>query len=227
MRIKDNLAAVRARIKDAALRSGRLESAVQLLGVTKYAADAEVRELLEAGLTDFGENRIQDVSTRMEQFPGVTWHFIGSLQTNKVRHCEHFALIHSVDRWSLAKALNSRAVSWGKKQDILVQVNVSGEASKSGVTVAESREFVQRIILECPHLRIRGLMTMAPFIEAQATRPFFRATRQLYEDLQKELNVVWDTLSMGMTNDFEVAIEEGATLVRIGSALFAKEDSNE
>lgn len=227
MSIKDNLDDVRAKIGQAARRSGRSESAIQLLGVTKYATDSEVQELFDCGLTNFGENRIQTISWRMKHFPRATWHFIGSLQTNKVRYCEHFTLIHSLDRWSLASALNAKAKSWGKIQDVLVQVNVSGEESKSGLTLVESREFIGRVLLECPNLNVRGLMTMAPFIEPEATRPFFRATREFYETLQREFGVIWDTLSMGMTNDFEVAIEEGATLVRIGSALFAKEDYNE
>lgn len=227
MSIKDNLRSVEARIKDAALRGGHDHAKVQLLGVTKYASDQEVQELIDAGLTTFGENRIQDVGPRMELFPEVTWHFIGSLQSNKVRYCENFSLIHSLDRWSLARALNTRAKSWDKLQDVLVQVNVSGEESKSGLTPVDCKSFIAKVLTECPNLNIRGLMTMAPFIEAEATRPYFRQMKNLYEDLQAEFDLTWDILSMGMTNDFEIAVEEGATLVRIGSALFAKEDGDE
>jgi len=194
MGIRENLASVQARIREAALRSGRAESEIRLLGVTKYASDDEVRELMAAGLLLLGENRMQSARRRVELFPEAEWHFIGSLQTNKVRYCRPFALIHSLDRWPLAEALNARAERWGKRQDVLIQVNVSGEQTKSGLTPEEVPGFARR------------------------------ETRLLYERLQKELGVQWDTLSMGMTNDFEVAIEEGATLVRIGSALFAKEE---
>lgn len=224
MSIKTNLENVQAQIRQAAKISGRPESEIQLLGVTKYATDEDVQELIRAGLTTLGENRVQNATERMERFSDVSWHFIGRLQTNKVRYCKYFSLIHSLDRWPLAEALNSRATQWGKIQDVLIQVNVSGEDSKTGLSSKDAIGFAKRILGECPNLRVRGLMTMAPFIESEATRPFFRETRLLYNQLQQELGVNWDILSMGMTNDFTVAIEEGATLVRIGSALFSKGD---
>ncbi|NMB20478.1 MAG: YggS family pyridoxal phosphate-dependent enzyme, partial [Firmicutes bacterium] len=133
-------------------------------------------------------------------------------------------LIHSLDRWSLAEALDARAKQWGKIQDVLIQVNVSGEDSKTGLSSHEAAGFAERVLHGCKNLRVRGLMTMAPLIEPEATRQFFRETKALYDALQGDLDVRWDILSMGMTNDFEVAIEEGATLVRIGSALFSKGD---
>jgi pyridoxal phosphate enzyme (YggS family) len=225
MSIRENLENVQARIRKAAGLSGRSDSDIRLLGVTKYASDQEVRELITAGLTTLGENRVQNAQTRLESFPEAEWHFIGRLQTNKVRYCERFSLIHSLDRWNLAEALNAKAEQWRKVQDVLIQVNVSGEDSKTGLSYGEAGVFARRVLQDCKNLRVRGLMTMAPLIEPQATRQFFRKTKQLYDELQHELDVVWDILSMGMTNDFEVAIEEGATLVRIGSALFSKEDS--
>lgn len=225
MSIKANLKSVQARILQAAKLSGRLESEVQLLGVTKYASDEEVQELINAGLNTLGESRVQHAQPRLERFPEAQWHFIGRLQTNKVRFCEQFALIHSLDRWSLAREVNARALQWGKIQDVLIQVNVSGEDSKTGLSRQGTADFAKRVLQECPNVRVRGLMTMAPLIDPEATRPFFRETRRLYDQVQHELGVTWDILSMGMTNDFEVAIEEGATLVRIGSALLAKEDS--
>ncbi|MDI9484493.1 MAG: YggS family pyridoxal phosphate-dependent enzyme [Bacillota bacterium] len=225
MSIKENLASVQARIRQAAVRSGRAESDIRLLGVTKYASDEQVQELINAGLTTLGENRVQNAQQRLERFPEAEWHFIGRLQTNKVRFCEKFALIHSLDRWNLAKAVDSRARQWGKIQDVLIQVNVSGEESKTGLSAREAGDFARRVLQECKCVRIRGLMTMAPLVEPEAARPFFRETRLLYENLQQELGVTWDILSMGMTNDFEVAIEEGATLVRIGTALFSEGDS--
>ncbi|NMB01186.1 MAG: YggS family pyridoxal phosphate-dependent enzyme [Firmicutes bacterium] len=224
MSIRHNLECVQARIRRAALKSGRKESDIQLLGVTKYVPDEDVKELIAAGVTTLGENRVQQAKNRVEKFPEAHWHFIGRLQTNKVRYCEHFTLIHSLDRWNLAQALDDQAKKWGKVQDVLIQVNVSGEESKTGLAAVEVFQFAKRVLTECSNLNVRGLMTMAPLMEPEATRPFFRETRLLYHRLQEELGVIWDTLSMGMTNDFEVAIEEGATLVRIGSALFAKED---
>lgn len=225
MSIRENLENVQARIKKAAGLSGRSDSDIRLLGVTKYASDEEVRELIRAGLTTLGENRVQNAQTRLASFPEAEWHFIGRLQTNKVRYCQLFSLIHSLDRWNLAEALNDRAEQWGKVQDVLIQVNVSGEDSKTGLSYEDAGAFARRVLQECKNLRVRGLMTMAPLVEPEDTRQFFRETKQLYDELQNELGVVWDILSMGMTNDFEVAIEEGATLVRIGSALFSKEDS--
>lgn len=224
MSIRRNLDDVQARIKRAAQASGRKETDITLLGVTKYVSDEAVQELMAAGVTILGENKIQDARKRVERFPEAQWHFIGRLQTNKVRYCEPFALIHSLDRWSLAQSLDARAARWGKIQDVLIQVNVSGEESKAGLNPTEVFEFAKQVLTECPHLNVRGLMTMAPFVEPEATRPYFRETKSLFDRLQAELGVGWDTLSMGMTNDFEVAIEEGATLVRIGSALFAEED---
>ena len=224
MGIRENLADVQARIRRAAQRSGRSVDEIRLLGVTKHASDEEVRELIGAGLLLFGENRMQSARRRCELFPEAEWHFIGTLQTNKVRYCQPFTLIHSLDRWALAEALNARALAWGKCQDVLIQVNVAGEASKQGLAPKEVRAFAQRVLSDCPQLNVRGLMTMAPFVEPEEARPVFREARRLFDELQADLRVQWDTLSMGMTNDFEVAIEEGATLVRIGSALFAKEE---
>ncbi len=224
MSIKGNLYSVQARIKAATVRSGRDESEVQLLGVTKYATDVKVQELVSAGLLRLGENRIQNLNRRMEQFPDAQWDFIGNLQTNKVRYCKEAGLIHSLDRPRLADALNTRAQNWDKIQEVLIQVNVSGEQSKSGIDPDDMGKFVKRILYECKNIKIRGLMTMAPFIDSEKTRPYFRELNRLYLELQQELGLVWDTLSMGMTNDFEVAIEEGSTLVRVGSALFTEED---
>ena len=224
MTIRENLASVQARISQAARVSGRSEQDIQLLGVTKYAPDEDVQQLIDAGLLVLGENRVQNARARLERFPEAEWHFIGRLQTNKVRYLEQVALIHSLDRWNLAEVLDARAKHWGKIQDVLIQVNVSGEDSKTGLASTDAGGFAERLLEECANLRVRGLMTMAPLIEAERTRLFFRETRLLYEKLQRDLGVSWDILSMGMTNDFEVAIEEGATLVRIGSALFSKGD---
>lgn len=227
MTIKENLLNVQSRIAEATLRSNRDIGAVQLLGVTKYVSDEKVQALLDSGLHVFGENRIQDAIQRAEHFSQAEWHFIGNLQTNKVRYCKDFTLIHSLDRWNLAKTLNSRAQQWDKRQNVLIQVNVAAEKSKSGLDPSEVKEFTEEVMNKCPHIKVRGLMTMAPFVAAEETRPVFKRTKEIYDSLQRDLDLKWDILSMGMTNDFEVAIEEGSTLVRIGSALFAKEDEDE
>lgn len=227
MSIQANLNNVQARIKQAAGRSGRKAAEVRLLGVTKSASEGEIAELIGAGLSSFGESRVQQGLKRAREFSGMDWHLIGSLQTNKARFCRPFSLIHSLERRRLAQSLNVQAERWQKVQKVLVQINVSGETSKSGLRAEEAKAFVQKVLQECPHLEIRGLMTMAPFVEAEQTRSVFRTARELYDQLREELSLDWDTLSMGMTNDFEVAVEEGATLVRIGSALFAKEDQHE
>ena len=202
MTIRENLASVQARISQAARVSGRSEQDIQLLGVTKYAPDEDVQQLIDAGLLVLGENRVQNARARLERFPEAEWHFIGRLQTNKVRYLEQVALIHSLDRWNLAEALDARAKHWGKIQDVLIQVNVSGEDSKTGLASTDAGGFAERLLEECANLRVRGLMTMAPLIEAEETRLFFRETRLLYEKLQRDLGVSWDILSMGMTNDF-------------------------
>jgi pyridoxal phosphate enzyme (YggS family) len=225
MDIARNVALIQERIAQACTRAGRVPDDVKLLAVTKYASDEAVRGLLACGLRCFGESRVQDGVRRMASFgPETEWHLIGTLQRNKVRYCRDFALIHSLDRWPLAVELEKRAASWGKRQDVLVQVNISGEVSKHGLAPADAMGFVQRVVEECPHLRVRGIMTMAPLVPPAETRPYFRKARELYEAVQRELGLVWDTLSMGMSGDFEVAVEEGATLVRIGTALFREEE---
>ncbi|NLM40090.1 MAG: YggS family pyridoxal phosphate-dependent enzyme [Firmicutes bacterium] len=226
MCIAVNVARVKGQIAEACARVGRNPNEVRLLAVTKYATDEQVDRLIAAGVHTLGENRVQQAVERMERFGchDVEWHLIGSLQTNKVKYCRNFSLIHSLDRWRLAEELEKRASQWGKRQDVLVQVNISGEDAKHGLEPNDALEFSRRLAAECPHIRTRGLMVMAPLVEAEATRPYFRQARELYEHIKYTLGLDWDILSMGMSGDFEVAIEEGATLVRIGSALFREEE---
>lgn|SRR5690554_7159776 len=225
MNIVRNVALIKERIANACARAHRGTDEVKLLAVTKYAPEEAVQELLNAGIQCLGESRVQQAVKRIHKFgPEVEWHLIGSLQTNKVKYCRNFSLIHSLDRWRLAEELDLRARQWGKRQDVLVQVNIGGEDTKHGLAPEDTLEFVRKVKDECPHIRTRGLMVMAPYIAPEETRPYFRRTRELYERVKRELNLDWDTLSMGMSGDFEVAVEEGATLVRIGSALFGEED---
>lgn len=224
MNLSQNLEIIRSRIDQVCARVNRDPKSVKLIAVTKSVDDATVKQLIELGLNSFGENRVQLAKRRSEAFPQSDWHLIGTLQTNKVKYCRNFSLIHSLDRVKLAEELNKYAVRWDKQVDVLIQVNISNEASKHGLKPNEVIEFAKLVTEEYTSLNICGLMGMAPFVEPAAVRPYFRALAQLHEQLKREVKEDADILSMGMSNDFEVAIEEGATMVRIGSALFTEEE---
>lgn len=217
------LEAVRERIAAAAERAGRDPGEVTLIAVTKTVDVERITAVLRQGVEHIGENRVQEAE---EKFPRLTVpctkHLIGRLQRNKVgKALELFDLIHSVDRIPLVERLAQRAA--GRQVDILLQVNVSGEASKAGVSPDELPRLAEAAAATGV-LRVRGLMTMAPYtVDPEETRPVFAALRRLNEALRERglPNVTCDILSMGMSNDFEVAVEEGATHVRVGSALFA------
>lgn len=219
--IEGRLDEVRARIASAAARSGRDESEVTLVAVGKSFSADVVARAVRAGATDLGENRAQEMKEKAIALPAVPrWHFIGHLQTNKARDVVGVAhLIHSVDRIGLAEEISRRARAGGLTQDVLIEVNVSGEATKHGVEPAAATALAEQVAA-LGDLRVRGLMTMAPFTEdPERSRPFFSDLRTIGERL---LSVIPEAaeLSMGMTRDFEVAIEEGATLVRVGEAIF-------
>lgn len=221
---------VRERMARAAARSGRDEDAITLVAVTKGHPASLVRAAVEAGLRDIGENRVYEMLDKQAtlDLPDARWHFIGHLQRRKVRdligHCD---LVHSVDRLSLAQELDKRAAAAGATVSGLLQVNASGEESKGGWEVdspAGGDAFLAQVeqVLALPHLRIQGLMTMAPFYEeAERTRPTFAHVRTMQQRLVERFpDHDFSILSMGMSNDFEIAIEEGATHVRLGTALF-------
>jgi len=215
-RLQANADAVRRRVAEACRRAGRDPSSVTIVAVTK-TVDAEVAEaLIGLGMTDLGENRAVEGAEKVARVRGrATWHFIGHLQTNKARRMlERFAVMHSVDRLDVAVELEKRLAAVGRRLPSFVEVNISGEASKGGQPAAGAPEFISRLRRDCPHLDVQGLMTMAPNVAAEETRPVFRGLREL----SRSCGVAG--LSMGMTNDFEVAIEEGSTHVRIGSAFF-------
>lgn len=228
-RIRENLHRVLARIKAAAESSGRDPEKVTLVAVTKGRPVEAARVLLEEGCVNLGENRAQELVEKMEslsamQFPTKPlWHFIGHLQRNKVNLVVGKArLIHSVDSLRLAQAISRRALALGVTQDVLIQVNVSGEPTKYGISPGELVDFLRQAS-ELPGISIRGLMTMAPVVsDPEATRPYFRELAMLLESARGELpHLSLDLLSMGMTQDFEVAVQEGANLVRVGTALFS------
>jgi len=225
MTVADNLHSVTRRIAISCEKSGRPVTSVSLVCVTKEAPPDRIREAIAAGARILGENRVQDALRKHAEIgDAAAWHLIGHLQTNKAADAVHFAsLIHSVDSLRLAQAIHTAALRAGKVQDILVQVNVSGEASKFGIGPGDVRELLDGIAA-LPCVSVTGLMTIAPLVDdPEKVRPVFRALRELRDTLNagRQPQDALRHLSMGMTGDFEVAVEEGATLVRVGRAIFS------
>lgn len=225
MNVLDNLNRVRRQIAAAALRAGRDPTQVKLVAVTKTVPVEIIREVLTLGLDSLGENRAQELLSKYKELPpGVEWHFIGYLQTNKVKKIiDKVSLIHSLDRWSLALEISRAACEKGLTARVLVQVNASGEKTKSGLRLQEVEEFVAEAS-RLPGLEICGLMTIAPWTEnPEEVRPFFRQVKELSLRLRHNLQKTkMDYLSMGMSGDYEVALEEGANVLRIGTAIFGR-----
>ena len=225
--IAGNIETIRARIRAAAERAGRDPQSVRLVAVSKRQPLAAIREAMAAGQVMFGENYLQEAEDKVAALgQGVVWHCIGYLQSNKARiAAEIFGCIETIERLKLAKALESRLAELGKTMPVLVQVNVGGEAQKAGVAPKEAGQLC-RELQQFPHLRLQGLMTMPPFVDdPEESRGYFRQLRQLGEELAAQGLLGQHgpvELSMGMSGDFEVAIEEGATLVRVGTALFGE-----
>lgn len=227
MSLQERIAAVEDRIREACKRSGRSRDEIGLIAVTKYVSLETTRQILDNGLNDIGENRWQDVRDKWEALGDRgTWHFIGHLQSNKAKDVVgKFAYIHSLDRMSLAKAIQKRAQAMDLTVNCFIQLNVSGEETKYGLAPEELTDFAHKI-RSLDRIRIVGLMTMAPYeSDPEDTRPVFRKLRELRDQLNEEaiLSYPVTELSMGMSNDFEVAIEEGATWIRLGSVLVGKE----
>lgn len=223
--IRDNVFQVKENIAHAARRAGRNPNDITLVSVTKNAAVDAIKEAIDAGITDIGENRVQDAiikynAIRYTQYERrVKWHLIGHLQTNKAKDAvKIFDIIHSIDSVRLAEAVNKAAEKIDKIQDILIEVNVSGEESKFGI----APENISRLIFEAANfknIKICGLMTMAPFADdAEKSRPYFRELREFRDKVNWRAGA--PVLSMGMSQDYEVAIEEGSNMVRIGRAIF-------
>lgn len=221
--ISANLINVLYRIKLSAERTGRDAAAVKLIAVTKTVDVKRIKEAVSAGVTIIGESRVQEAREKFKEMGReVEWHLIGHLQTNKVRYIfDIFSLIHSVDSLPLAEEIQKRAEDRGLRTDILVEVNLSGEKSKFGIQ-AEKAADLAKDISRLKNINIRGLMTIPPFSESpEDSRRYFRMLRGLRDDIQRE-GIEMKELSMGMSNDFEVAVEEGATMVRVGSAIFGE-----
>ncbi len=218
--LAERLKEVNAAIAAAAVKAGRDPAAVKLVAVTKTVGADQIRQAIAIGLHDFGENRLQEAKAKVDAFPDQNWHFIGHLQTNKVKEVlPRFKLIHSLDSYRLAEALQH----WGERLDrsvnVLVQVNVAGEKGKYGLEPGELPDFLAAL-RSLTRIKVRGLMTMAPWVDdPEEARPVFRGLRLLQQQCSSpEMSL--EHLSMGMTNDYRVAVEEGATIVRIGTALF-------
>ena len=221
--MKSRLSEVQRRIAEAAEGSGRDPASITLVSVGKTFPAEVVREAVAAGATDLGENRIQEAAAKKPEVAGARWHLIGPLQRNKVKVAlEVFDLIHTLDRIELADRLQLLlGEHWpGRKLEVLVEVNVGEEPQKAGALPEDAAELLEHA-LECDRLDVRGLMAIPPWgLEPEEPRPYFRALRELRDELHQQTGAVLPELSMGMSQDYEVAIAEGATLVRVGTAIF-------
>jgi PLP dependent protein len=222
--IAENLQRVREQIAKAAKKSGRSTDDVDLVAISKTHNAEKVREAIEAGQSLFGESRVQEARAKIPELPSnIRWHFVGHLQKNKIRHTlPLFELIHSVDSLALAREMNRIGEEEGLHPRVLLEVNVAGEGSKFGFSPEKLREEMESL-LALPRLSILGLMTIPPIAEeAEASRKYFVELRKLRDQLQTEFKVDLAQLSMGMTQDYAIAVEEGATLVRVGTAIFGE-----
>jgi pyridoxal phosphate enzyme (YggS family) len=223
--LKNNIEEVYAKIEKASLKASRKKEDIKLLAVTKTVPVDVIKEAYQYGLRLFGENKVQEFLGKYEALKDldIEWHFIGVLQTNKVKYLKNkVKLIHSVDRKALVDEISKRM----EHIDILIEVNVGQEESKSGVKEEQLKSLTE-YVLSKPNLHLKGLMCIPPYFEdSEKVRPFFAKLRNLKEGLENTFNIKLSELSMGMSHDFEVAIEEGATIVRIGTYIFGKRDYN-
>ena len=228
--IRENLKDVEEKITNACKRAGRDRNEVTLIAVSKTKPVEMMQACMEEGICTFGENKVQELCNKYEMLPkGIHWHLIGHLQRNKVKYITDKAeLIHSVDSLRLAEAISQDAIKKGVNVNILVEVNVAEEDSKFGLKTEETEELVRQIS-KLPNIFVKGLMTIAPYTAVpEENRPIFRTLKQLSVDIDSKNidNVSMHILSMGMTGDYEVAIEEGATMVRVGTGIFGERDYN-
>ena len=226
--ISEQLQTVRNEIAQACKRSGRNPEDVTLIAVSKTKPVSMIEEAIQACQTVFGENKVQELCSKYEVLPkNLTWHLIGHLQRNKVKYiADKAALIHSVDSLRLAQTIDQEGKKHNRVIPVLVEVNVAEEDTKFGVSVSETLPLIEEIS-KLSHVRVQGLMTIAPYVDdPEENRPVFRRLKQLSVDISSKNmnNVYMDILSMGMTNDYQVAVEEGATMVRVGTGIFGERD---
>ncbi len=236
MSVKENFEYVKAEIAKAAEKSGRNADDVLLLAVTKLHSPEEMNEAIDAGATDIGENKVQEVLSKYDKVEPARWHLIGHLQTNKVRQIiDKVVMIQSVDSLHLAEEIEKRAAQAGITMDVLIQVDPATQETKFGVDPDELDGMIGSIAAECPHVIVKGLMAIAPFVDdPEDARLFFREVRRIFDTCREKQekgekgfdaeNIDFTTLSMGMTNDFRIAVEEGSTMVRVGTAIFGARD---
>ena len=226
--IENNYKNVIARIDNACRKAGRDRSEVRLIAVSKTKPADDIKQVYDMGQRIFGENKVQELCGKVPQLPeDIEWHLIGHLQQNKVKYLmENTAMIHSVDSFRLAETISKEAQKHNKVMPVLLEINVAEEESKFGIAASEAEEMVRQISA-LPGVEIRGFMTVAPFVDdPEENRWVFRELKQLCVDINNKNinNIKMNELSMGMTNDFEIAIEEGATFVRVGTAIFGERD---
>ena len=226
--IRENIDRINAEKAKYAESVGKTEQDVLLVAVTKTRTADEINEAIDAGITDIGENKVQEVVDKFDHVKPVRWHLIGHLQTNKVKYIiDKVCMIHSVDSMKLAKEIDKRAGQHGVTMDILIQVNAAQEESKFGITTDDTKQLILDILEECPNIRIRGLMHIAPAAEdPNEVRQYFAQVKELYEECGKidHPHLEFKYLSMGMSHDFGVAIEEGSNLIRVGTSIFGERD---
>jgi PLP dependent protein len=220
-RLQKNLDEIFNRINDAAARSERDAKDITLVAVTKFHNLDELEALKSCGITIFGESRVQEAKTKVGLIDGITWHLVGHLQTNKAKNAvKMFSFIHSIDSVHLAEELDKRCENEKKIMPICLEINIASEEAKYGIRSDDCLEIIKQVV-SLPHLKLEGLMTMAPFVEdAEIIRRSFRGLRELRDRINDSGIATLPHLSMGMTHDYEIAIEEGATILRIGSAIF-------
>lgn len=226
MGINEKYKEIEKRKNDAALRCGRDPEEITLMAVTKKHTAVEINEAIDAGATDIGENRVQELLEKYDDVKPVRWHLIGHLQTNKVKNIiDKVVMIHSVDSLHLAKEISKRAAAAGRVMDILIEINSAMEETKSGISADDLRELTDSIVGECSNVRICGLMCIPPMASVpEEARPYFKEAKALFDEMKTwsypEERFAPSVLSMGMSGDFEVAVEEGSTVVRVGSSIF-------
>ncbi|WP_227016911.1 YggS family pyridoxal phosphate-dependent enzyme [Sinanaerobacter chloroacetimidivorans] len=225
-RIKENIEDIIAKKEEITAKAGRNKDEVLLVAVTKTRTAEEINEAIDAGITHIGENKVQEIMDKFDQVKRVNWHMIGHLQTNKVKYIiDKVYMIHSVDSLKLAEEIDKRAGQSGIMMNILIQVNAAEEESKFGITTEETGMLIQEILKRCPHIKIKGLMCIAPFEDnPEEVRGYFRQVKELYEQFGSisHERLDFQYLSMGMSNDYEVAIQEGSNLIRVGTAIFGE-----
>ncbi len=224
--IKENIEAINRNKDEIAGRAGRKPGEVLLVAVTKTRTAEEINEAIDAGITDIGENKVQEIMDKYDAVKPVRWHMIGHLQTNKVKYIiDKVSMIHSVDSFHLAEEIDRRAAQHNTAMDILVQVNTAMEESKFGITSEETGKLIADILERCPNIKIKGLMCIAPFEDnPEDVRIFFRETKELYDKYAgiSHPRLDFQYLSMGMSHDYEAAILEGSNLIRVGTAIFGE-----